>query len=36
MLKRGGIFVLISTYSWDNNVTPKQNWIGGKDKESIE
>lgn len=36
-MNEGGIFVLGSTYQWDNDVTPRKNWIGGyKDSTSGE
>lgn len=36
-LNGGGILVIASSYSWDQRLTPKQNWLGGfkKDGESL-
>ncbi|ETO17241.1 protein of unknown function DUF323, partial [Reticulomyxa filosa] len=32
-INKGGTFVLLSSYSWNPNVTPKSKWIGGKHNE---
>lgn len=34
MLKRGGIFVLISPYTWREDFSKKDQWIGGKEGKS--
>ena len=32
-LKQGGILLLASSYSWDEALTPRQNWLGGFKKD---